>query len=184
MYGLVNRALEGLIRKRGGDALWDRVRVDARVDVETFIRMDGYPDEVTYRLLASASKLLGEPQTELLEAFGEHWTLYTAEEGYGELLRAAGDTFEEFVSRLDELHARVGLIYPKLQPPRFKSISRPGGAIELHYHSPRPGLAPMVVGLLRGLGRRFGLEVEIEHAEDRARGADHDVFVVRTRPAA
>ena len=51
--------------------------------------------------------------------------------------------------------------------------------IELHYHSERPGLAPMVVGMIKGLAARFDVPVLVEQVESRTDGADHDVFRVR-----
>jgi hypothetical protein len=43
----------------------------------------------------------------------------TDQEGYGDLMDMSGETLPEFLQNLDELHARVGVIFPKLQPPSF-----------------------------------------------------------------
>lgn len=179
MYGLVNRALEDLLRKRCGDAAWESVKRRAGVDVEVFIRMDAYPDDVTYRLVGAAVEETGIPAAELLRAFGEYWTLYTADEGYGGLLDAAGYTLMDVLENLNELHQQVALAYPHLNPPRFECTDRTDRSITLHYYSHRPGLAPMIAGLVEGLGKRFGHQVTTEQVLDRAQGADHDSFNVR-----
>ena len=178
MYGLVNRALEELIRKEHGDAMWERIKADAGVDVEVFIRMDQYPDEITYQLVQSASRVLHAPVESLLHAFGVHWTLYTGREGYGALLSDAGSTLQEVLTNLDDLHTRVGLMYPQLRPPSFRCTDVAADRLVLHDYSSRAGLAPMVVGLVEGLGKRFGQQLRITPQLRRTHGDDHDSFLV------
>ena len=49
----------------------------------------------------------------------------------------------------------------------------------LHYYSSRAGLAPMVIGLLSGLGQMFNTEIDVRQTMSRDQGADHDVFSVK-----
>jgi len=47
----------------------------------------------------------------------------------------------------------------------------------LHYYSSRPGLWPIVVGVLKGLSKEyFGFELGVELVQSRDEGADHEVF--------
>lgn len=179
MYGLVNRAIEELMRKTHGDAVWEKIKEKAGVDVEVFVRMDAYPDDITYRLIGAAAEVLNQPPEVLLRAFGEYWTLYTGSEGYGALLDAAGSTLQETLANLDDLHVRVGLMYPELKPPSFRCTDVTEDGVVLHYYSPREGLAPMVIGLIEGLGKRFGQRLEIERLARREAGDDHDSFGIR-----
>jgi Haem-NO-binding len=55
-------------------------------------------------------------------------------------------------------------------------------ALKLHYHSDREGLAPMVVGLVKGLGSRFNTDVEVTQTCSKAEGASHDEFLVKYKP--
>jgi hypothetical protein len=68
-----------------------------------------------------------------------------------------------------------------LKPPSFSVSEQATDSLVLHYYSERPGLAPLVVGLLKGLGDRFGLEVEAtwERVDS---GRPHDRFRVRWHP--
>lgn len=182
MYGLVNKAIESLIRSRYGDDHWLRIERGAGIEIPQFIGMDAYPDEVTYALVGAASAELAVPAAELLEALGEYWTRYTASEGYGELLGLGGSTFKEFLLNLHNLHTHVALSFPNLTPPSFWCTDVTDGSARLHYHSTRDGLAPMVVGLLRGLGTRFDTEVDVVHDRRREAGAAHDEFQVTFRP--
>jgi hypothetical protein len=179
MYGLVNRALEELIRTTHGDDAWEKIKERAGVDIEVFVRMDAYPDDITYRLVGAASELLNQSPDSLLKAFGKYWTLYTGREGYGDLLDAAGNTLQEALANLDDLHVRVGLMYPELKPPSFRCTDVTAEGLVLHYYSSRAGLAPMVIGLIEGLGKRFGHTLEIAPLARRDSGDDHDSFAIR-----
>jgi hypothetical protein len=178
MYGLVNQALEDFVKKGYGDGAWKQVRDKAGVNLDVFVAMDSYPDELTGKLVAAATEVLGLDAARVLEAFGEHWVLYTAQEGYGQMLSMAGSNLEEFLLNLDNLHSHVGLTFSALRPPSFQVERTDGGrALLLHYRSQRCGLAPMVVGLLKGLGQRFACAIEVRQTAHRGRdGHDHDVF--------
>jgi hypothetical protein len=183
MYGLVNQAIEDLVRLHHGDAIWDQIKRRAGVQIEAFVRMEAYPDDVSYRLVGAASEVLGQPADRLLEAFGEHWTLFTAQRGYGEILKLGGSSFREFMLNLHALHTHVAHGFPHLQPPSFWCTDVTDSSLRLHYQSSRAGLTPMVVGLVRGLGTMFQTAVDITLDRSRAEGADHDEFVVAFRPA-
>jgi hypothetical protein len=176
MYGLVNRAIEELVCTQFGEETWEAIRQEAAVDIEAFVSMEPYADAVTYQLVTAASKVLGLSAETILITFGEYWTLYTAREGYGELLRMSGSTLPEFLHNLDNMHARVGLLYPELQPPSFTCTDTSEQGMLLHYRSHREGMAPLVIGLLQGLSKMFSTKLTIEHIQKRPTDGDHDVF--------
>ena len=72
MYGLVNQALEDFVRRGFGDAAWKQIRDNAGLNLEMFVSMDSYPDEVTYQLVGAATEVLNLDAARILEAFGEH----------------------------------------------------------------------------------------------------------------
>lgn len=182
MYGLVNKAIQDMVCSHFGEDTWDKIKEKAELDVEAFISMEGYPDDVTHRLVKAASEVLGLSPRAIMEAFGAFWVQYTATEGYGEMMDMAGDNLPEFLENLDELHARVGVLFPKLQPPSFECSEMEEESLNLHYYSEREGLAPMVVGLVQGLGKRFDTEVEVTQTQSREEGDDHDEFSVKYKP--
>jgi len=176
MYGLVNRAVEELVCTQFGEATWEAIRSEAGIDIEVFVSMEQYSDDVTYKLVNAASKILGISAEMVLITFGEYWTLYTAREGYGELLKMSGNTLPDFLRNLDNMHARVGLLYPELQPPSFECTEVNDRGMVLHYRSHRQGMAPLVVGLLQGLSKMFAVNLAIDHVQKRSIDCDHDVF--------
>jgi predicted hydrocarbon binding protein len=182
MYGLVNKAIHDMVCDRYDQDTWQQIKQKAELKVDTFLSMEPYPDDLTHKLVQAASEVLGLSAKEIMQAFGEYWVKYTASEGYGEILDMSGDTMTEFLENLDELHARVGASFPKLQPPSFECTDIEEDTLNLHYRSHREGLAPMVVGLLKGLGTRFKQEVDVTQVENKQEGADCDVFSVKYKP--
>jgi hypothetical protein len=178
MYGLVNKAIEDLAISVAGEQTWLEIVRRAGLEMITFVSLDGYDDDVTYRLVAAASEVLGLPPEEVLERFGEHWVRYTGREGYGHLMSAYGTDVATFLHNLDAMHARVTLIMPDLKPPSFEIVQDGTDRFLVHYHSTRVGLGPMVTGLLRGVGLLFGQELNVERLDRTENGAAHDVFAV------
>lgn len=178
MYGLVNRAIEQLVVSSKGDAAWQRVCARAGVGAEGFVAMCPYDDSMTYALVQAVSEELDLPAAQVLEAFGEYWILFTADEGYGELMASAGADMRSFLANLDDMHGRVEAVFPQMKLPRFRVEPLDDGALRVHYGSERDGLAPMVTGLLRGLARRFGEQRTVRHLIARGPVSPEDVFVV------
>lgn len=182
MYGLVNRAVEDLALQLGGPALWANIKARSGLDLDVFVDMDSYPDEITYQLVAAASDVLGIPASAVLEAFGRHWVLYTGRTGYGDFFEAMGRTLPEFLGNLDAMHARLSLSMPELRPPSFVCQPLDVKHLKLEYWSDREGLGPMVTGLLLGLGELFGVDVTVTQTLSRDGGSDHDEFLVVHAP--
>lgn len=182
MYGLVNQGVRDLVMSQHGADAWARIRTRAQVEFDEFRSMAVYDDAVTYALVEAASLELDVPATDLLFAFGEHWILFSAEAGYGAMLEMCGDSFLRFLRGLDDMHARVGMTMSELRAPSFHLESSTDDACRLRYASERVGLAPFVTGLLSGLAKRFGIEVDISDlsTDDPSRPNDR-IFVVARR---
>ena len=89
-----------------------------------------------------------------------------------------GTDLRSFLDNLDNLHSHVGMSFPDLRPPSFTVEQLAGDpGLLLHYRSERAGLAPMVVGLLKGLGKRFGQDMRVRQVAHRGPD-DHDVFQI------
>ena len=178
MYGLINVAIRDLVTSQFGEDKWERILDKSGADETAFIRMEENDDAITYALVGAASEVLELPAEQVLEAFGEYWTLFTAEEGYGFMLDSAGSTLPEFLQNLDILHTRVGTMYPGLQPPQFDCSNVTENSLDLHYRSDRDGLDHLVIGLLKGLGKRFEQAVTIEQTATKADTGKESVFHV------
>ena len=182
MHGLVNQAIRDLAVGLGGEQMWLDIRSSAGVDVEAFVNMQAYPDDVTYRLVEAASRILGIPAADVLHAFGKHWILYTAREGYGAIFDMMGRSLPAFLGNLDAMHARLSLSMPDLRPPSFVCEQLDDERIRLEYWSERDGLAPMVLGLLDGLAEMYEVSISVERTRRRDHGDDHDEFAITCTP--
>lgn len=179
MYGLVSRALEDLVILKYGEDSWDSIKSKANVEIDAFINNEPYPDEVTYKLVAAASEVLKISAKEVLLQFGRHWILKTGIENYGSLLRAGGESLQQFLINLHRFHARVQLIFPDLEPPTFYCTDLRENSLRLHYITHRRNLTDFVEGLLEGLSILFNTPIRVNLVEAKSSGADHDVFEVQ-----
>ncbi len=179
MYGLVNKAVEDLVKTNFGEASWEQIKAKAQVKEPSFVSMQSYSDDVTYNLVGAATEVLNLTAEQVLETFGEYWVLFTAKEGYGSMLDAAGNNLVDFLQNLDAMHVRVGNVMPELKPPSFECSDITSNSLQLHYFSDRAGLAAMVVGLVKGLGKRFNTPCEVQILASKSAGEDHDIFEVK-----
>ena len=186
MYGLVNKAVEGLVVSNFGEKIWEQIKQKASVDVEMFISNDSYPDSMTYELLMAAAEILDQPASELLRLLGHYWISDVAVEHYGAMMDAGGSTFHDFLRNLPNFHLRVHMIFPNLEPPVFRLTNESDNRMELVYESKRGGLEMFVVGLLEGLGKRYNVKLDIcqkDYEEaDSGDGYNQKLFVIQWYP--
>lgn len=178
MYGIVNKAIEDLVKENFGDDKWEEIRLRSGVDIDFFLSNEAYDDDITFKLAIAAAEITGMSVKDVLIAFGEWWILRTSKEKYGGLMNAGGTSLGAFLQKLPMFHNRVMLMYPKLTPPEFKISDSTPNSIHLHYFSKRQGLQEFVRGLLQGLGKFFNEDISIELLTSRTDGSDHEVFKV------
>lgn len=178
MYGIVNKAIEDLVKANFGEEKWEKILERSGVEEEYFISSEPYDDAITYQLAGAVSQEMDMSIGDVLNAFGEWWVLKTSKEKYGGMMEAGGNSLKEFLVNLPLFHNRVMLIYPKLTPPEFQVSDVAENSIHIHYHSKREGLQEFVRGLLSGLGKMYDTPVEIELIQSRDDGSTHEIFKV------
>ncbi|MEM7095747.1 MAG: heme NO-binding domain-containing protein [Actinomycetota bacterium] len=175
MYGLINRAIEELVRSSGGTDAWRAVCERAGVAIDHFESMAPYADDITYRLVDATSAELGLAPDDVLERFGRYWIVYTGAEGWGPIIDCQGGSVLEVLANLNDLHMRVRTSMPDLVMPTFFVREQSATRATIEYHSSRAGLAPMVLGLLRGLAERYEEAWEVRQVGGREIDG-HDTF--------
>lgn len=178
MYGIVNKAIEDLVKENFGEETWQKIRQRSGVDVDFFVGTEAYDDSVTFKLAVAAAEETGMSLANVLIAFGEWWVLRTAKEKYGSLMAAGGASLKEFLMNLPAFHNRIALVYPKLTPPEFRITHVESSSLHVHYFSKREGLQEFVRGLLQGLGILFKTPVTIDLLTTRNAGDNHETFRV------
>ena len=179
MYGIVNKAIKGLVIENFGDEAWEKIKSESGVDIDDFLSNEAYDDSLTFSLAQGAADVLGVSLKDVLNLFGEYWILNTGMKNYGSLMEAGGDNLQEFLENLPNFHSRVMLMFPNLEPPEFRVSDVENKNVKVHYYSHRQGLEEFVRGLLSGLGKLFETHTEIELIESRNQGHDHEVFHVK-----
>jgi hypothetical protein len=178
MYGIVNKAIEELVKENFGLEKWHAIKDRSGIDIDFFISNEPYDDDVTYQLAGAVSEEMNIPISDVLMTFGEWWILRTGKEKYGYLLESGGSNFKEFLINLPLFHNRVMMIYPRLTPPEFKISNIEETSLHLHYYSKRVGLQDFVKGLIQGLGKFYACNVTLKLIESRAESSDHEVFEI------
>ncbi len=182
MYGLINSALQNMVRDKFGEEKWLEVLERSGVPEDSFLTMRSYDDAITYQLAGAASEVLGAPVEACLEMFGEYWVQETASKSYGTLMDASGDTMVEFLQNMNALHDRITGTFLNYVPPEFTVEEIEAPRYKIHYMSKRKGLTPFVDGLLKGLALRFGSELEIHSRDDVEAGeGTHTIYEVSVR---
>ncbi|HAZ48340.1 MAG TPA: hypothetical protein DCZ55_28765 [Cyanobacteria bacterium UBA11371] len=56
MYGLVNKAIRGMVCDRFDEETWHKIKQKAECHVDTFVTMESYPDDLTHRLVKASKE--------------------------------------------------------------------------------------------------------------------------------
>lgn len=178
MYGIVNNAIEDLVRENFGDENWETVLKKSNIGVDYFLNSQSYDDAVTYALAEAVSEVNKIPIGDVFLAFGEWWVLRTSQERYGQLMAEGGSNLKEFLLNLPNFHNRLTLLYPNLTPPEFKVSNVKMHSLYLHYYSNRIGLQEFVRGLIYGLGKLYNVPVNVTLTSGRNEGHNHEIFMI------
>ncbi|XP_077520446.1 guanylate cyclase soluble subunit beta-1-like [Amblyomma americanum] len=157
MYGFIHCALEDLVTKKFGPETWKTLLEKSGITMHgaSFLMHKVYTDDMTLKLVAAACEVLGLDLDTCLEAFGEHFLYFCQQHGYDHILRVLGSNMADFLTNLDNLHDHLASTYPGMRAPSFRVTPGPSGQILLHYYSDRKGLHPIVLGIVKVVGREF-----------------------------
>ncbi|MEM6825101.1 MAG: heme NO-binding domain-containing protein [Pseudomonadota bacterium] len=161
MYGMVNQGVQTFITNNYGEDDWLDICHRAGLSDRHFEGVLMYPDDVTYKLVGAISDKYDLSAEKVLQVFGDFWVDFSKATEIGALLRFGGESLLERLDTLNEMHARIKMSMPHLNPPSFEFEEAEDGSYKLHYASDREGLEPMVIGLVEGLGRETGQPVSI-----------------------
>ena len=162
MYGLIYTALREMVREHHGEKTWDAIVAKAGVPANSLLSMRSHDDETTLALMGTASSVLALPLDTCLKAFGEYWITSFAAREYGTLLARTGDSPLEFLQNLDDLHDRLSTSFTDFEMPSFRVEINDATTAVVRYSSNQEGLTAFVVGILQGLGKRFGTTIKVE----------------------
>jgi len=174
LHGLVNRSIQRFVQGTYGDDAWAEICRASDLGFENFESMLIYDNAQTNAVLASACVLLGRSRTGLLEDMGTFLVSHPDFNGLRRLLRFGGDTFDEFLHSLDDLHDRANLALPELDFPVLELREHSASSYSLQYMWRQHGFGALVLGIIRAMADDYGVLVLLEHSSIQGDDGDFD----------
>ena len=162
---MIHLALREMVSESHGATAWNDVKKAAGIGPAHMISANVYPDDVTNALVVAAAERTDCTPAALLEDLGYFWIRFTERGAYAQIMRFTGQTLAEFVGNLDRMHHAIQTSMPDARMPSFRLLEHGAGFLTVDYVSSRQGLAPLVIGLFRGLLERFGLTGTVTGSE-------------------
>ncbi|XP_055958230.1 guanylate cyclase soluble subunit beta-1 [Patella vulgata] len=184
-YGQIHCVVRELVQEKFGQETWETILEQSGLDEDAhFLVFSQYDDAETFKLVGAVAECLNLPLTAVLEVFGDYFLIYCLRHGYDKMLKTLGSDMWSFIQNLDSLHSLLALSYKNITPPSFRCETGEDGSLLLHYYTIRPGLYPIVIGLVKAVGRDiFNQTVDItvlEQSEETIgdKNQQHTVFNV------
>ena len=163
MHGLLNRSIQGFLRRTYGEAVWLDVAARAGLGPDGFEALLDYDDNLTDRVIAAAARRLDRPRDALLEDLGTYLVSHPDLERLRRLLRFGGTGFVDFLHSLDELPDRARMALPELELPELDLREQNPERFRLMCRSPLTGVGHVILGLLRAMADDYGSLAVLEH---------------------
>jgi len=154
MKGTIINCLEELVKQKFGTERWRlSLKIAGVPDSRIYSTFEDVPDREIHELLQAVSEALDLPLDGVLEAFGEYWSTVYAPRVY-QPYYAAAKSSRDLLLQLDYIHTVMTRSLKSARPPRFRYEWRGAKHLIMYYQSER-GLAMLMPGLVRGVGRYY-----------------------------
>ncbi|VDL69258.1 unnamed protein product [Nippostrongylus brasiliensis] len=165
MFGFIHESIRQLMLRKFGEEFWNKVlqRAGFESGKENIVN-HYYSDSDTYILVDAVSVTAKMTREQVWEMYGGFLIEYTMEIGWDDLIRSMSPNLKGFLDNLDSLHYFIDHVVYKanLRGPSFRCEDNPDGTITLHYYTGRPGLYPIVKGVLKEAAKRvFELDIAL-----------------------
>ena len=161
MKGTILKCLQEMVEIRFGKPEWQGILSDAGFKGPQLFSLSADVDEgKALALFASTARVLEISAEQAAEAFGDYWVNDYAPRVY-QTIYARHKSAREFLLAMDGVHVMVTESVPNARPPRFDFEIQGEKTVLVTYKSKR-GLIDLYIGLVRGVGKRFGTQLEIQ----------------------
>ncbi|CAJ0589809.1 unnamed protein product [Cylicocyclus nassatus] len=192
-FGFIHESIRQLMLRKYGEEFWTKVlqRAGFESGKENIVN-HYYSDSDTYILVDAVSVIAKMSREQVWEMYGGFLIEYTMEIGWDDLIRSMSPNLKGFLDNLDSLHYFIDHVVYKanLRGPSFRCEDNSDGTITLHYYTGRPGLYPIVKGVLREAAKRvFKLDIALtitgrtQRSVQMATGErieEHVIFLIKT----
>jgi hypothetical protein len=160
MKGTILKCLQEMVESRFGKPEWQEILKDAGFKGPQLFSLSADVDEgKAVGLFASAARVLEISAEHAADAFGDYWVNDYAPRVY-QTIYARHKSARDFLLAMDAVHVMVTESVPNARPPRF-DFEEQGKTLLVTYKSKR-GLIDLYIGLVRGVGKRFNTQLEIQ----------------------
>ncbi len=165
MKGVILSCLADLVTEKFGEDKWKQCLERSGLDLhKTFFVAEDVNDETAVKVLESVCEVLEIPLDAAADAFGDYWVNEFAPRIYGAIYKGKKDA-REFLLAMDGVHLDATRSIPNAHPPRFDYSWESDNVMIMTYNSHR-GLIDILIGLVRGVGKRFGQHLEVTKISD------------------
>lgn len=153
MHGLIHIVFKEFIVVNFGEAAWGEIMSRAGIEDDSeILRMEQYDDSLTLGAVQIACEVADVPMEAALELFGGHFVEFAVKAGYAGSVSALGGTLAELLSNLNLFHIQLERdIRSAIFPIFIVEETHEKDMFHLKYDSTRPGLDPLVQGVLKKL---------------------------------
>ena len=178
MHGLVFRSIQSFVEHAYGSETWQKICQRADIGQDNFEALLIYRLQDANALISASCEILDRSRTEFLEDVGTDLVAHRDNEALRRLLRFGGDSFEEFLHSLDDMHDRVKLALPDMDLPQLELRIHGGQTFSLYYRWSIPDFGALALGMLRAMADEYGVLVVIEHLPGQDENGDFDTFTI------
>jgi hypothetical protein len=181
MYGVIFDFLRSyVIERHGGRDTWDALLKEAGIGYKVYFPVAQYPDEEIVNLASTAARMLRVPLPAVLEDFGDFVgpSLVTY---YDMFVRPEWKTFDVLENASHKIHDAIHRHNARRNPPELRATRQGDDRMLLTYHSERR-LCFVAKGIVRGLSKKYGEDIEVRETQCMHYGAERCHFEILRRP--
>jgi hypothetical protein len=161
MKGTILKCLQEMVEARFGKPEWQEILGDAGFKGPQLFSLSADVDEgKALALFASTARVLEISAEQAADAFGDFWVNDYAARVY-QTIYARYKSARQFLMAMDGVHVMVTESVANARPPRFEFEEQGEKTLLVTYKSKR-GLIDLYIGLVRGVGKRFGTPLGIQ----------------------
>jgi hypothetical protein len=163
--GVIAACLAELVEQRFGRDKWERTLERAGLSrASVFLATEDVDDAAVLKVVELLCAELEISLPQAADAFGEYWMTEFAPRIYGAYFRGI-DNARQFLEQMDEVHRLSTERIEGARPPRFDYEWQDHNTLVMTYKSHR-GLMDFAVGLIKGVGVKFGESLEVQRLSD------------------
>jgi hypothetical protein len=176
MHGIIFSELQKYVEAKHSPEVWRTLLKESDIGNRLYVPFQTYPDQEA--LVATASRLTGQPAGAILEDFGE-FIAPDLMNLYRSLVEPSWKTLD-FLERTEEtIHRVVRLKNPGAEPPELKVSRAAPNEVIITYTSPRK-MCGVAKGIARGVARHYNENVTITESACMLRGHPKCLISVKT----